>query len=131
MNTRLIFLILCLSSLTLLSPTIFAQDVRSPGPPKVVVQPDGTVEVPAQEVPMSVFLSPEAKAYVTQHLKDMQDPEIVQQDAGVPRFMKPYLARDYELFLVEKKDEKIDGVHAYVYTPKGGSFSQKQRSYPN
>ncbi len=120
MNTRPIFLMLCLSSLALLSPTIFAQDARSPSPPKVVVQPDGTVEVPAQEVPMSVFLSPEAKAYVTQHLKDMQDPEIVKQDAGVPRFMKPYLARDYELFPVEKKDRRIDGVHTYVYTPKAG-----------
>ena len=91
------------------------------------MQPDGTVEVPAQEVPMSSFLSPEAKAYVTQHLKDMQDPEIVKQDAGVPRFMKPYLARDYELFPVEKKDQKIGGVHAYVYTPKQES-RQKTRT---
>lgn len=120
MNTRPIFAILYLSSLALLSPAIVAQDVRAPGPPKVVVQPDGTVEVPAQKVPISVFLSPEAKAYVTQHLKDMQDPEIVKQDAGVPRFMKSYLARDYELFPVGKKDQKIGGVHAYVYTPKTG-----------
>jgi monoterpene epsilon-lactone hydrolase len=120
MNTLLIFVVLCLSSLALLSPAILAQDARSPNPPKVVVRPDGTVEVPAQEVPMSAFLSPEAKAYVTQHLKDMQDPEIVKQDAGVPRFMKPYLARDYELFPVEKKEQRIGGVHAYVYTPKAG-----------
>ena len=48
------------------------------------MQSDGTVEVPAQTVPMSPFLSAEAKAYVTQHLKDMQDPEILKQDAGVP-----------------------------------------------
>jgi epsilon-lactone hydrolase len=120
MNTRPIFAILYLSTLALLSPAIVGQDVRTPGPPKVVVQPDGTVEVPAQKVPISVFSSPEAKAYVTQHLKDMQDPEIVKQDAGVPRFMKPYLARDYELFPVGKKDQKIGGVHAYVYTPKTG-----------
>jgi len=99
---------------------MLAQGVRAPQPPKVVVQPDGTVEVPAQEVPVSVFLSPEAKAYVTRHLKEMQDPEIVKQDAGVPRFMKPYLARDYELFPVEKKDQNIGGVHTYVYTPKTG-----------
>jgi len=99
---------------------VLAQNAHLSGPAKVIVQPDGTVEVPAQEVPMSMFLSPEAKAYVTQHLKDMQDPEIVKQDAGVPRFMKPYLARDYELFPVEKKDQRIGGVHAYVYTPKTG-----------
>jgi epsilon-lactone hydrolase len=120
MNTRLTFAILYLSSLALLSSAMLAQGVRAPQPPKVVVQPDGTVEVPAQEVPVSVFLSPEAKAYVTRHLKEMQDPEIVKQDAGVPRFMKPYLARDYELFPVEKKDQNIGGVHTYVYTPKTG-----------
>ena len=69
---------------------------------------------------MSTFLSPEAKAYVTQHLKDMQDPEILKQDDGVPRFMKGYLARDYALFAVDKKDDKVGGVHAFIYTPKAG-----------
>jgi monoterpene epsilon-lactone hydrolase len=86
--------------------------------PKVVVESDGTVQVPAQTVPLSIFLSPEAKANVAQHLKDMQNPEILKQDAGVPRFMKGYLARDHELFAVEKKDEKVGGVHVYVYAPK-------------
>jgi hypothetical protein len=86
----------------------------------VTVEADGTVEVPAQIVPLSAFLSPEAKAYVSQHLKDMQNPQVLWQDAGVPRFMKGYLARDYELFAVEKKDEKIGGVHVYNYTPKSG-----------
>src|SRR6266567_2700770 len=98
----------------------FAQEPQTGNPYKVIVQSDGTVEVPAQAAPVSTFLSPEAKAYLTQHLKDMQDPEILKQDAGVPRFMKPYIARDYEVFAVEKKDQKIGGVHAYVYTPKAG-----------
>ena len=38
--------------------------------PKVVVEADGTVQVPEQKVPTSEFLSPEAKAYLTQHLLD-------------------------------------------------------------
>jgi epsilon-lactone hydrolase len=105
---------LVVSSLTL------AQDGAGSEPKKVVVEADGTVEVPAQVVPLSAFLSPEAKAYVAQHLQDMQDPEILKQDSGVPRFMKGYLARDYEVFSVEKRDEKIGGVHVYVYTPKEG-----------
>src|SRR5436853_5024565 len=104
----------------LLGHAISAQDTTPPEQKKIVVQADGTVEIPAQAAPVSTFLSPEAKAYVTQHLKDMQDPEILKQDAGVPRFMKPYIARDYEVFAVEKKDQKIGGVHAYVYTPKAG-----------
>ena len=102
----------------LVALSIFAQDRSTDAPPKVVVRTDGTVEIPAQSAPVSTFLSPEAKAYLTQHLKDMQDPEILKQDAGVPRFMKGYIARDYELFAVDKKDEKVGGVHAYVYTPK-------------
>ena len=56
----------------------------------------------------------------------MQDPEILKQDAGVPRFMKGYLARDNELFAVEKKDQKIGGVHAYVHTPKSGVGAQNK-----
>src|SRR5450755_4780691 len=128
-NQRLILLLLCSAFLCLPSPlTVSGQDRPAAEPPRVVVQSDGTVEVPAQTVPMSTFLSAEAKAYVTQHLKDMQDPEILKQDAGVPRFMKGYLARDYELFAVEKKDQKVGGVHAYVYTPKSGvSAKNKNR----
>jgi acetyl esterase/lipase len=120
-NQRLILLLLCSTFLGMASPiTISGQEHPAAEPPKVAVHADGTVEVPAQTVPMSSFLSPEAKAYVTQHLKDMQNPEILKQDAGVPRFMKGYIARDHELFDVNKQDEKIAGVHVYVYTPKGG-----------
>ena len=126
-NHRLaIFLSLVLTGL-LFPLTVLSQDRPTTEPPKVVVRDDGTVEVPAQVVPMSSFLSPEAKAYVTQHLKDMQNPEILKQDDGVPRFMKPYLARDHELFAVEKKDQKVGGVHVYVYTPKSGIASKNKK----
>jgi epsilon-lactone hydrolase len=111
----------------LLSSLSSGQDRPATQAPKVVVQADGSVEIPAQTAPLSTFLSPEAKAYVAQHLKDMQDPEILKQDAGVPRFMKSYLARDYELFAVERKDQKIGGVHAYVYTPKTGISERNKK----
>lgn len=126
---RRILCSLCSIFLILLFPVLnFAQERPGATLPKVIVETDGTVEIPAQNAPVSVFLSPEAKAYLTQHLKDMQDPEILKQDAGVPRFMKPYIARDYELFGVEKKDEKIAGVHVYDYTPKTGvSEKNKER----
>jgi monoterpene epsilon-lactone hydrolase len=115
MRLRLVWL-----AVLVITPIVYSQNRPAPEPPKVVVRDDGTVEVPAQVVPMSSFLSPEAKAYVTQHLKDMQDPEILKQDAGVPRFMKGFIARDYEEFAFDKKDQKIGGVHVYVYTPKSG-----------
>ena len=87
---------------------------------KVVVDDDGTVHVPEQAVPISSYLSPEARAYVTQHLKDVQNPEAVAQDNGVPRFMKGYLERQKSLYPVDREDTKIAGVHVYVYTPKAG-----------
>lgn len=118
---RLVPVLLGLSVSGIFWSTIgFAQEKPENVPAKVIVDADGTVEVPAQAVPISSFLSPEAKAYVTQHLKDMQDPEVLKQDAGVPRFMKPYLEHDYATFAVEKKDGKIGGVHSYTYTPKQG-----------
>src|SRR5690348_7388552 len=120
--SRLVCVILWSVSLTMMlqAPQMVAQDASHAGPPKVTVEADGTVEVPAQTVPISAFLSPEAKAYVTQHLKDMQNPEIVKQDAGVPRFMKPYLKRDHDLFAGGRKDEKLGGVHVYLYMPTAG-----------
>jgi monoterpene epsilon-lactone hydrolase len=89
-------------------------------PADVVVQPDGTVELPAESVPISKFLSPEAKAYLTQHLHDMQDSNMTYADKGVPRFMAPYLERQKTLFAVDLEDTKIAGVHAFVYSPKAG-----------
>lgn len=92
-------------------------------PQRLTVQADGTVEVPAESVPVSKFLSPEAKAYLTQHLHDMQDPKLLQQDKGVPRFMVPYLERQKALFVLKFEDQKIAGVHAFIYTPAAGVSS--------
>lgn len=106
---------------------VAAQDHGQSAPPKVVIEADGTVQVPAHSVPQSSFLSPEAKAYVTQHLEQMQDPEIIKQDQGVPRFMKSLLARDRELFALDRKEEQIGGVHAYVYVPKAGIAERNKK----
>ena len=86
----------------------------------VVVSPDGTVSIPAQTVPMTPYLSPEGRAYVTRHLQDMQDPQQTAQENGVPRFMQGYLARQRELYPHERKDASIGGVHVYDYTPGSG-----------
>ena len=89
--------------------------------PRVTVGDDGTVHVPAQVVPMSSFLSPEAKAYVTDHLKAMTAPRSGGGGSnGVPGFMAPYLTRQKEIYPTERQDTEIAGVHAYVYTPKAG-----------
>ena len=97
-----------------------SQSRENKKPEEVVVQPDGTVELPAESVPVSKFLSPEAKAYLIQHLRDMQDSNMTYADKGVPRFMAPYLERQKVLFAVDLEDQKIAGVHAFVYSPKSG-----------
>jgi len=87
---------------------------------KVVVEPNGTVHVPGQTVPVSSYLSPQAKAYVAQHLIQMQEPRLLVQVKGVPVFMEPFLRRDHELFAVSRKEEAIGGVGVYAYTPASG-----------
>jgi monoterpene epsilon-lactone hydrolase len=89
-----------------------------PQPGKVVIESDGTVQAPARSVPLSTFLSPEGKTYVTEHLKDMQNPP--KGANGVPGFMRPYLDRDHEMFALDRTDERIAGVHVYSYVPKSG-----------
>jgi epsilon-lactone hydrolase len=121
-RTAIFALLLCMSYNPASSAQTSTKD--EPGntskPPEVIVQADGTVELPAESVPVSKFLTPEAKAYLVQHLRDMQDPNMTYADKGIPRFMVPYLERQKALFGVILDDQKIAGVHAYVYTPASG-----------
>ena len=89
-------------------------------PTAVPIQADGVVQLPAENVPPSKFLSPEAKRYLDQHLHEMQDPTMTYAEKGIPRFMKPYLERDESLYPVEKKDTQMGGVHVFDYEPRGG-----------
>jgi acetyl esterase/lipase len=88
--------------------------------PPVQVDPDGTVHMPAQVVPVSSFLSPEGQAYLAEHLLQVQQPAMLVQDNGVPPLLAGYLARQRELFAVERQETTVGGVHAFVYEPKGG-----------
>jgi epsilon-lactone hydrolase len=111
----------------LIVPSAAAQPPANQQPPRVVVDDDGTVHVPAQAVPMSAYLSPEGKAYMTQHLKYMLDPSQGVQENGIPRYMVPYLERQRVLYPSDREDTKIAGVHVYVYTPKAG-ISDRNKS---
>jgi epsilon-lactone hydrolase len=95
-----------------------AQDAPMPAP--LVVDNDGTVHVPAMSVPVSSYLSPEGKAYLAEHLKQVQRPEMLVQENGVPPLLAGYLDRQRTLYAVEREDTTVGGVHAYVYTPKQG-----------
>jgi acetyl esterase/lipase len=90
-------------------------------PPKVQIDADGAVHVPAHVVPISSFLSPAGRAYVRDHLRP--DPAVLRAggpDSGVPPVIAGYLARQKEVFAVERLEITVGGVHAYDYTPRGG-----------
>jgi epsilon-lactone hydrolase len=95
--------------------TISPASLTQTQPPKeaVVIQPNGTVEVPALQVPPSSFLSDQAKSYVAEHLIQMQQ-------AGFPGLMKSMLERDKVLFPLKKTDEQLGGVHVVSYLPHDG-----------
>lgn len=85
------------------------------------VDADGTVHVPAMAVPVSEFLSPEAKAYVAQHLQDSQTPGMIRPEPSpVPPLIASYIPRARLLYPTERQETTIAGVHAFVYTPKAG-----------
>ncbi|HEX7236514.1 MAG TPA: alpha/beta hydrolase fold domain-containing protein [Gammaproteobacteria bacterium] len=94
--------------------------------PKVALEPDGTVTIPAQSVPVSGFLSVEGQAYLAEHLRNLRRPEMLEQDDGVPRLIAGYLARQRELFAVDRAETTIGGVHAYVYTPRDGIAAENR-----
>jgi acetyl esterase/lipase len=89
-------------------------------PNPITVDADGTVHVPAMSIPVSEFLSPEGTAYLAEHLTMMRHPEMLAQPNGIPLFLAGYMNRQKELYAVDKQDTAIAGVHAFVYTPKGG-----------
>ena len=103
-----------------------AQD--APMPPPLQVDSDGTVHVPAMTVPVSSYLSPQGKAYLAEHLNQVQRPEMLVQADGVPPLLAGYLQRQRALFAVERQDTTVGGVHAYIYTPKQGiSVANRKR----
>ena len=96
-------------------------------PNSLEVEPDGTVRVPAQNVPVSKFLSPESKAYLAEHLRNVRKPQQLVQKDGIPPLIAGYLTRQRALYAVDRTETRIGGVHAYIYTPKGG-VSERNRN---
>ena len=95
-------------------------------PPQVFIEAGGTVHMPAQAVPISGFLSPEGKAYLAEHLENLQRPEMLVQQDGVPPLLAGYIARQRELFPVVREETTIGGIRAYVYTPRDGIATENR-----
>ena len=131
-SARVGFLLLVVTGAALLAMPALAQAKPQSGTahvtaPRVALDDNGTVHVPAMSVPVSEFLSPAGKAYVAQHLKDMQNPKALALKDGIPAFLAGYLNRDRALYAVDQKDTKIAGVHAVVFTPKAGIAAENAK----
>ncbi len=109
----------------LVAAHVSAQTVQLPEP--IPVDADGTVHVPATTVPPSEFLSPQAKAYLAEHLKNVTRPEMLRQENGIPPLLAGYLTRQRELFSVDRQEGRFGGVHAYVYTPREGISARNRK----
>ncbi|WP_421837412.1 alpha/beta hydrolase [Novosphingobium sp.] len=114
-------------ALAIAALTVPQAAIAADAPPKVAVDADGTVHVPAMAVPVSSMLSPEAKQYMADHLHDMQNPEKVKQVAGVPVFMEPYLAEARAAFATTMREHRIGGVRVFDYAPKAGIAPRNAR----
>jgi len=116
---------IALAPFSLLPDAVLAQGAARPS--GVTVGIDGTVQVPAHAVPMSPLLSPEGKAYVTEHLLNMQKPQMLVQQDGIPPLLAGYLKRQHEVFSVERHDVTIGGVHGYEYLPREAVAPQNRK----
>lgn len=124
-NKFLWLMLILIASILLRTNTTYAQSsARHVNPVKI--DSNGTVHFPAMTVPQSSFLSKAGKAYVTQHLFDMQHPKRLVQHHGVPVFMEHYLARQRELYPMKEDNTHIAGVHVIVFTPKTGISAQNK-----
>lgn len=119
-------LIICMSAITAIQ--ILPVRAEPSAPAKLILDEDGTVHVPPMDVPPSEYLSPEAKAYLIEHLKGVsgQGTQAPPKN-GLPGFLAGYLDRSTALFPTHLKDTKIAGVHVYVYTPKDGVSSENEK----
>ena len=115
------------------APAHAQQSAKRNGQPagKVTVDKDGTVHVPAFDVPLSSYMSEEAKrAYIEQRLNPLTlDPKasISQRRAAVDGYYRPLVERGKALYPVHIEEQTIAGVRVDVVTPKEG-ISERNRN---
>lgn len=112
-----------------LAATAFATAVHADEPkPRPVFTEDGTVKVPAFELPASGFLSPEALAQQQARAKmglpimDTSRATMSQVDArkALARYLQPQVDHYLKTFAVDVSETTIAGVPARIVAPKGG-----------
>lgn len=101
--------------LAALLPSGHSQAQVPPAAP-LQVDDDGTVQVPTHAVPPSAFLSPEARAYLRDHLRP--DPALLRGGSadGVPPLIAGYLNRQREVYPVSHATGVREALAASITT---------------
>jgi epsilon-lactone hydrolase len=95
----------------------------------VKVDADGTIHIPPQDVPLSSFLSPEARAYVTYrllHPDPPPDPDIAKERARIDAHLSPLIDKQKARYPVDVQPATIAGVPTLVIVPKAGITPRNQ-----
>lgn len=127
-----------LCALILVTLSFECASQNSPGAQtEVVVDQDGTVHIPALTVPLSEYMSAEAKtrflAEIEQARKAVADqkkaPEPISRiRASVDERMQPKVERAKARYPVTIEEQRIAGVRTHIVTPKEGvSANNRQR----
>ena len=110
-------------------PAASAQVDANAAARSVTVDSVGTVHISPQTVPLSSYLSPEAKAYVTYrllHPDAAPDPDIAKNRAQIDAHLAPLVAKQKARYAVDLESVKLGGVSTLIITPKAGIAQRNQ-----
>lgn len=105
---------------------LLTQSLLAAEPQKSTVDADGTVHMPAFAVPLSRYMSEQAKR---QFIEEALNPPVMDSGPNVPiarrraqvdDYYRPLVERAEALYPVNISEEKVGGVGAQIVTPKSG-----------
>jgi acetyl esterase/lipase len=101
------------------------------GPPRPSYAADGTVSVPAFELPPSNLMSPQSAALLRMRaslpaVARAQEPDVVKARAQLEQFMAPAVAMVRKLYPADVVEQRIGGVPVRVVTPIGKPVDPKR-----
>lgn len=121
------------AALTTLVLTAFATAAMAQqSAPRPTFEADGTVNVPAFQLPASPFSSKEAqaaqamRARMTAGSEQVMVPDVAQARAGLERMLAPSVAAMLAAYPVDIEDTVIAGVPVKIFTPKGKAFDRRR-----
>jgi epsilon-lactone hydrolase len=105
---------------------VIQAEQRAAAQANIAVDKDGTVHMPAYEMPLSIYMSDEAKKAYVKRTLDSITLEPPKTRADLDRLWAPLLERAKALYPVIIAKEWIAGIPVYVVTPKEGVTQQNR-----